>query len=175
MHSIVAALLVSWATSYRGFFESGSEQAMSNLRLDCARWYWTAVQLAIGLESLLLALAKIWCTKQNVTIDPGRVHHAGSTAMRVDGEQQSEATPSDEQQDTSDLQTSDLRPQEGVGRCYYTRLPRLVKVPPFFALLHKHTAHSLSENPIDCAVCNLDGCMSVQWHAERRASETTQE
>ncbi|DBA72231.1 TPA: hypothetical protein ACH3X2_010623 [Trebouxia sp. C0005] len=53
----------------------------------------------------------------------------GSTALRVDGEQQSEATPSDRQQDTSDLQTSDLRPQEGVGRCYYTRLPRLVKVP----------------------------------------------
>ncbi len=106
-------------------------------------------------------LAIIWYTKQNVTIHPGRVQHAGNTAMRVDGEQQSEATPSDRQQDTSDMQTSDLRPQEGVGRCYYTRLPRLVKVPPFLALLHKHKAHFLSENPVDCAVCKLDACMPV--------------
>ncbi|DBA94459.1 TPA: hypothetical protein ACH3X1_002054 [Trebouxia sp. C0004] len=52
----------------------------------------------------------------------------GSTAMQVDGEQ-SEATPSDRQQDTSELQTSDLRPQEGVGRSYRPRLPRLIKVP----------------------------------------------
>lgn len=54
---------------------------------------------------------------------------AGSTAVRVDGEQQSEAAPSDRQQDMSDMQASDLKPQEGVGRCYYTQLPRLVKVP----------------------------------------------
>lgn len=101
----------------------------------------------------------MWYTKQNITFDPGRAHHAGSTALRVDGEQQSEATPSDRQQDTSDLQTSDLRPQEGVGRCYYTRLPRLVKVPP--ALLHTHKAHSLSEKPVDRAVHKLDACVPV--------------
>ncbi len=83
-------------------------------------------------------LAKIWCTKQNVIIHPVRGQHAGSPAMRVDGEQQFEATPSDRQHDTSDMQTSDLTPQEGVGRCCYTPLPRLVKVPPFLALLHKH-------------------------------------
>jgi len=71
LHSSVAVLLVSWRTSYGGSFGSGSEQAMSNLRLDCARWCQTAVQLAIGLKSLLSAmhpLAKIWCTMQNVTI-----------------------------------------------------------------------------------------------------------
>ncbi len=94
--------------------------------------------------------------------------------MRVDGEQQSEATPSDRQQDTSDMQTSDLRPQEGVGRCYYTQLPRLVKVPPFLALLSLR-AHSLSENPADCVVRKLDACMSVLWHVERCMSESTQE
>ena len=93
--------------------------------------------------------------------------------MQADSEQQSEATPSDRQQNISDMQTSDLRPQEGVGRCYYTRLPRLVKVPSFLALLHKHKAHSLSENPVNCAVCKLNACMAVQWRAERWTSETT--
>lgn len=177
LHSSVAVLLVSWRTSYGGSFGSGSEQAMSNLRLDCARWCQTAVQLAIGLKSLLSAmhpLAKIWCTMQNVTIHPGHIQFAGSTAMRLDGEQQSEANPSDRQQDTSDMQASDLRPQEGVGRCYYTRLPRLVKVPPLSALLHKHKhkAHSLSENPVGCTVCKLDGCMPDVWRAESWISET---
>lgn len=87
--------------------------------------------------SAVQPLAETWYTKQNVNIDPGCLHRAGSTAMQVDGEQQSEATPSDRQQDTSDMQTSDLRPQECVGRCYYTQLPRLVKVPSSLALLHK--------------------------------------
>ena len=48
--------------------------------------------------------------------------------MHVDGEQRSEAGPSDRQQDISDMQASDLHVQQGVGRCYYTHLPRLVKV-----------------------------------------------
>lgn len=48
--------------------------------------------------------------------------------MQVDGEQQSEASPTDRQPDVSNMQTSDLKTQEGVGRCYYTQLPRLVKV-----------------------------------------------
>lgn len=48
--------------------------------------------------------------------------------MHVDGEQRAEAGPSDRQQDMSAMQASDLKVQQGVGRCYYTHLPRLVKV-----------------------------------------------
>ena len=48
--------------------------------------------------------------------------------MQVDGAQQSQSTASDRQQDGHSMPGPDLKPQEGVGRCYYTQLPRLVKV-----------------------------------------------
>lgn len=48
--------------------------------------------------------------------------------MQVDGEQQPHTTASDRQQHMHGMRASDLTHKEGVGRCYYTQLPRLVKV-----------------------------------------------
>ena len=47
--------------------------------------------------------------------------------MQVDGQQQPCTTDSDREQDMHSMQAPDLTPKEGVGRCYYTQLPRLVK------------------------------------------------
>ena len=47
--------------------------------------------------------------------------------MEEDGQQQTSGQPSTATA-TSDVRESDLQGQEGVGRCYYTQLPRLVKV-----------------------------------------------
>ena len=48
--------------------------------------------------------------------------------MHVDGQQQPRTAASDREQDMQSMQTPDLTPREGVGRCYYTQMPRLVKV-----------------------------------------------
>lgn len=48
--------------------------------------------------------------------------------MQVDEQQQPYTTVSDREQEDHNKQASDLTPKEGVGRCYYTQLPRLVKV-----------------------------------------------
>ena len=53
---------------------------------------------------------------------------AGMAHMQVDGQQQPRTTASDREQHTHSMQASDLTPKEGVGRCYYTQLPRLIKV-----------------------------------------------
>ncbi|KAL3161609.1 hypothetical protein ABBQ32_010467 [Trebouxia sp. C0010 RCD-2024] len=53
---------------------------------------------------------------------------SGSAPMQVDGQQQPQTAASDRAQDMHSMQTPDLTPREGVGRCYYTQLPRLVKV-----------------------------------------------
>lgn len=48
--------------------------------------------------------------------------------MQMDSQQQPHDTASDRGQDMHSMQTPDLTPREGVGRCYYTQMPRLVKV-----------------------------------------------
>lgn len=51
----------------------------------------------------------------------------GNCSMGEDGQQQASGQPNTATA-TSDVRQSDLQAQEGVGRCYYTQLPRLVKV-----------------------------------------------
>ena len=63
--------------------------------------------------------------------------------MHVDSQQQPRTDASEREQDMQSMQTPDLTPREGVGRCYYTQLPRLVKV---------NTA------------CHVHGCASSQVH-----------
>lgn len=53
---------------------------------------------------------------------------AGNVPMQVDGQQQPCTTDSDREQEDHSTHACDLTQKEGVGRCYYTQLPRLVKV-----------------------------------------------
>ena len=62
--------------------------------------------------------------------------------MDVDDQQQAAADGADSAA-ASKLRTSDLQPQPGVGRCYYTSLPRLVKVRPVCALTARLTGFTL--------------------------------
>lgn len=56
--------------------------------------------------------------------------------MQVDSQQQPRSTASDSEQDVHSMQASDLTRKEGVGRCYYTHLPRLVKVSEAHTCMH---------------------------------------
>lgn len=48
--------------------------------------------------------------------------------MEIDEQQQPPPGQADAGNVASGMRESDLKAQEGVGRCYYTQLPRLVKV-----------------------------------------------
>lgn len=48
--------------------------------------------------------------------------------MEVDGQQQEPSGAAGPGTAGTAMRESDLQAQEGVGRCYYTQLPRLVKV-----------------------------------------------
>lgn len=80
---------------------------------------------------------------------------AGNPSMEVD----EQAAPPSDQPDahhaTNGVQGSDLKAQEGVGRCYYTQLPRLVKVRP--------ALHSLPGS--DCKACQQDHMHCVNQSA----------
>lgn len=70
--------------------------------------------------------------------------------MQVDGQQQPQTAASDRAQDMHSMQTPDLTPREGVGRCYYTQLPRLVKVTSICIVDH---------HPMSTSASVYAGCM----------------
>ena len=55
--------------------------------------------------------------------------------MQGDCQQQPHTTASDREQHMQSVQASDLTHKEGVGRCYYTLLPRLVKVSKAYSYM----------------------------------------
>ena len=57
----------------------------------------------------------------------------GATPMQADDSQQPQTTATVRQQGAQSMQEPDLNPREGVGRCYYTQMPKLVKVTPVSA------------------------------------------
>lgn len=55
--------------------------------------------------------------------------------MQVDSQQEPHTTAPNREQDVHSMQASDLTRKEGVGRCYYTQLPRLVKVSKAYSCM----------------------------------------
>ena len=71
---------------------------------------------------------------------------AGNPSMEVGEQPAPPSVQPEAKHATNGAQESDLKAQEGVGRCYYTQLPRLVKVRP--------ALHSLPGS--DCKACQQD-------------------
>lgn len=85
--------------------------------------------------------------------------------MEVEGQQQEPSGAAELGTGGNALRTSDLKAQEGVGRCYYTQLPRLVKVPNAVVSVMACVAvvARVAKESCDCLACSEPQYRVMHW------------